>query len=75
MSVPHDAAIARVYRVHPRQVSRWRDKGFDILDPAKLAESLASQHRPGKTLNRLLEPGALDAVSKDIHNLLTTPKS
>jgi hypothetical protein len=75
MSVPHDAAIARVYRVHPRQLARWKAAGFDILDPVKLAESLAAQHRPGKTLDRLLEPGALDAVSKDIHNLLTTPKS
>jgi hypothetical protein len=75
MSVPNDAAIAHAYRVHPRQLSRWRDKGFDILDPAKLAESLASQHRPGKTLDRLLEPGALESTSQAIRKLFTTPKS
>jgi hypothetical protein len=75
MSVPHDAALAKIYLVHPRQVSRWRHNGFDILDPAKLAESLASPHRPGKTLDRLLEQGALESTSQAIHKLLTTPKS
>jgi hypothetical protein len=69
MSQVSDSLLAKVYDVHRRQVTRWRSAGFDTLDPAKLAESLAAQHRPGRTLDRLLAPGALESISKDIHKL------
>jgi hypothetical protein len=70
MSLPI-AKLAEIYQCHPRQVNRWRSAGFDILNPAKLAESLASQQRPGAVLERLTAPGALDATSQAIHNLFT----
>ena len=71
MSAPTITKIAEIYHVHPRQVNRWRSAGFDITDPAKLAESLAGQRRPGKTLDRLLVPGELERTSQAIHKLLT----
>jgi hypothetical protein len=74
MSLPI-AKLAEIYQCHPRQVNRWRSAGFDILDPAKLAESLASQQRPGATLEKLTAPGALESTSQAIHKLFTTPKS
>jgi hypothetical protein len=75
MSRPSSAAIARIYSVHPRQLARWKAAGFNILDPVKLAESLAAQHRPGETLDRLLAPGELERTSQLIHKLLTPSKS
>jgi hypothetical protein len=75
MSRPTDTAIAEVYQVHRRQVTRWRTHGIDIYDPAQVLESLAGQRRPGKTLDRLLQPGELERTSQLIHKLFTTPKS
>jgi hypothetical protein len=71
MSLPAITELAKVYHVHPRQVNRWRSAGFDILDPAKLAEALAGQQRPGATLEKLTAPGALESTSQAIHKLLT----
>jgi hypothetical protein len=69
MSLPAISELAKVYHVHPRQVNRWRAAGFDILDPAKLAESLAAQNRPGRTLDLLLAPGALETATASIRKL------
>ena len=75
MSRPTDTAIAEVYQVHRRQVSRWKAKGIDVMNSAQVIQSLARQSRPGKTLDRLLVPGELERTSQAIHNLFTTPKS
>jgi hypothetical protein len=71
MSRPTDTAIAEVYQVHRRQVSRWRAKGIDAMNPPQVIESLARQSRPGKTLDRLLQPGELERTSQLIHKLFT----
>jgi hypothetical protein len=75
MSLPPIRQLASAYQVDPRQVSRWKTHGIDIYDPAQVLESLAGQRRPGKTLDRLLQPGELERTSQLIHNLFTTPKS
>jgi hypothetical protein len=71
MSHPSSAAVAQIYGVNRRQVHRWKVAGLDPLDPVKLAESLASQARPGAVLERLLAPGELEKTSQAIHKLFT----
>jgi hypothetical protein len=66
---PRTCDVADIYGVHRKQVERWLDKGINAFDPAKLAEALASQRRPGKTLDLLLHPGAIEQITIAINNL------
>jgi hypothetical protein len=75
MSRPKITALSACYGVHPKQVRRWRDRGIDIFRPDHVLEAVASQNRPGKTLDRLLAPGELERTSQLIHNLFTASKS
>jgi len=57
-----DLKLAGIYGTHRRQISRWRDRGIDVLDPAAVLATLTFQARSGSTFHRLIQHGGVDSA-------------
>lgn len=55
--IPTDSELARVYRVHRKQIARWKARGIDVHRPGRVLEAVAAQPNPGAVFDNLIRPG------------------